>query len=65
MKKTDEDICPHCHRQYKTINTQHDSREVIFYYCEIEGEPERINYPRCGGDRRVCERGLFQEEKHC
>ena len=60
MAPANDDICPHCHRQYKSIETHPDSQRVIYYYCEIEGDPERIEFPRCGGNRKVCERGLFK-----
>ncbi len=55
MEKPDQDICPHCHNQYKTISTLQDSREVLCYYCQRKGDSQRIEFPKCGGDRRFCE----------
>ena len=55
------EICPHCHKHYKTVATQQESREVICYYCQKEGETQRIEFPRCGGDKRFCERGFIKD----
>jgi len=55
MPNPPEEICPHCKKRYKTIVTQQDSREVICYYCQKFGDAQRIECPKCGGDKRFCE----------
>jgi len=56
MTNQSEEICPYCHKQYKSLPMEQGSREILFFYCQLEGESDRIDFPRCSGDIRFCDR---------